>query len=108
MVVLMCLSGALSGYNGIYKIWGVQIRLMLNFVGGAGFVGLAVALMGRNRPAGIVAAAILFGALTQGGGELALEKPAITREMVVVIQGLVILFCGALGALPQAPLAWLL
>ena len=39
---------------------------------------------------------VLFGALYQGGAELAFEIPKITREMVVVIQGLVILFCGAL------------
>ena len=108
IVVAMLISGALAGCIGINEVMGAQHRLMLNFVGGAGFVGFAVALMGRNRPLGILAAAILFGALTQGGGELALEKPAITREMVVVIQGLVILFCGALESLPRAPLAWLL
>lgn len=108
IVVTMLISGALAGCIGINEVMGAQHRLMLNFVGGAGFVGFAVALMGRNRPLGILAAAILFGALTQGGGELALEKPAITREMVVVIQGLVILFCGALESLPRAPLAWLL
>lgn len=107
-VLAMLLSGALAGCIGINEVMGAQHRLMLNFVGGAGFVGLAVALMGRNRPAGIVAAAILFGALTQGGGELALEKPAITREMVVVIQGLVILFCGALETMLKAPLSSLL
>ena len=42
-------------------------------------------------------AALLFGALHQGGAELAFEIPAITREMVVVIQGLIILFSGALA-----------
>jgi ABC-type uncharacterized transport system permease subunit len=101
----MLISGALAGCIGINEVMGAQHRLMLNFVGGAGFVGLAVALMGRCRPLGILAAAILFGALTQGGGELALEKPAISREMVVVIQGLVILFCGALDRMPLSVLA---
>ena len=52
--------------------------------------------MGRNHPVGIVLASLLFGALYQGGAELSFEIPTITREMVVVIQGLVILFCGAL------------
>ena len=108
VIETMLLSGALAGCIGINEVMGAQHRLMLNFVGGAGFVGLAVALMGRNRPAGIVAAAILFGALTQGGGELALEKPLITRELVVVIQGLVILFCGALETMLKAPLASLI
>ena len=52
--------------------------------------------MGRNHPLGIVLAAVLFGALYQGGSELAFDMPAINRDMVVVIQGLVILFAGAL------------
>jgi simple sugar transport system permease protein len=57
--------------------------------------------MGRNHPLGIALAALLFGALQQGGAELAFEVPAMTREMVVVIQGLVILFSGALANLPR-------
>ncbi|MGP1394540.1 MAG: ABC transporter permease [Inquilinaceae bacterium] len=96
MILAMLLSGALAGFVGINEILGVQHRLMLNFTAGYGFVGIAVALMGRNHPAGIIAAALLFGALYQGGAELAFEIPSITREMVVFIQGLVILFAGAL------------
>jgi simple sugar transport system permease protein len=75
---------------------GEQHRMNLDFVAGAGFVGIAVALMGRNHPAGIIFAAILFGMLYQGGAELAFEMPKISRDMIVVIQGLVILFAGAL------------
>ncbi len=52
--------------------------------------------MGRNHPLGIVLAAILFGILYQGGAWLSFDMPNITREMIVVIQGLVILFAGAL------------
>ena len=78
---------------------GDQHRLMLEFTGGYGFVGIAVALMGRAHPVGIVLAAILFGVLYQGGAELAFDMPAITRDMVVVIQGLVILFAGALDGM---------
>ena len=63
---------------------------------GAGFVGIAVALMGRSHPVGIVLAAILFGMLYQGGAELTFSMPSISRDMIVVIQGLVILFAGAL------------
>jgi simple sugar transport system permease protein len=70
--------------------------LLVAFTGGFGFVGIAVALMGRNHPLGVCLAALLFGALYQGGAELAFEMRAISREMVVVIQGLIILFCGAL------------
>ena len=58
--------------------------------------GEVVALMGRNHPVGIVLAALLFGALYQGGTELAFEMPRVNKDLVVVIQGLVILFAGAL------------
>jgi simple sugar transport system permease protein len=57
---------------------------------------------------GIALAAFLFGALYQGGAELAFEMPHITRDMVVAIQGLVILFCGALEYLFAPALARLL
>jgi simple sugar transport system permease protein len=75
----------------------VQHRLLLDFVVGAGFTGIAVSLIGRNHPVGIVLAALLFGALAQGGSELAFEIPAFTRDMVMAVQGLVVLFCGALA-----------
>jgi len=93
----MALSGALAGMVGINEIMGVQHRLLLNFTAGYGFTGIAVSLMGRNHPFGIVLASLLFGALFQGGAELDFEFDRITRDMVVVIQGLIILFSGALA-----------
>ncbi len=101
----MLLSGALAGGLGLNEIMGAQHRLVLDFPGGAGFVGIAVALMGRNHPAGIFVAAVLFGALYQGGSQLSLDLPKVNRDMVVVIQGLVILLCGAMENLFRAPLA---
>ena len=53
--------------------------------------------MGRNHPVGIFFASLLFGALYQGGAELDFEFQSITREMVLMIQGLIILFSGALA-----------
>jgi simple sugar transport system permease protein len=96
IVVAMSVSGALAGLLSLNEVMGVQHRLLLNFPGGAGYVGIAVALMGRNHPVGIVLAAVLFGALYQGGSELSFDMPTLTRDMVVVIQGLIILVCGAL------------
>jgi len=105
---VMLLSGALAGGLGLNELMGEQHRILLDFPGGAGFVGIAVALMGRNRPIGIILAAVLFGALYQGGSQLSFDMPHITRDMVVVIQGLVILFCGALENIFRRPLAaWL-
>jgi simple sugar transport system permease protein len=97
VIIAMAISGALAGSVGVNEILGVQHRLLLEFVAGAGFTGIAVALMGRNHPFGIVLASLLFGALYQGGAELAFEIPTITREMIITIQGLIILFSGALA-----------
>ena len=79
-------------------------RLLLDFVAGAGFAGIAVSLIGRNHPAGIVLAALLFGALYQGGAELAFEIPGFSRDMVFMLQGLIVLFAGAMA---QVTAAWL-
>jgi hypothetical protein len=84
---------------------GVQGRLLLEFSSGYGFIGIAVALMGRAHPVGIVLASILFGMLYQGGTELSFEMPRVTRDMIVAISGLVSLFAGALDGLIRRPVA---
>jgi ABC-type uncharacterized transport system permease subunit len=96
IIITLLISAGLAGMMSLNPIMGAQDRIQLNFVGGAGFVGIAVALMGRSHPVGIIFAAILFGMLYQGGAEIAFEMPNITREMIVVIMGLVIFFAGAL------------
>ena len=103
VVVSMVISGALAGMMAINNVMGEAERLVLNAVEGAGFIGIAVALMGRSHPFGVLLAAILFGFLYQGGAELALWT-SIPREMIVVIQALVILFTGALDNMVRMPL----
>ncbi|MDO5630851.1 MAG: ABC transporter permease [Paracoccus sp. (in: a-proteobacteria)] len=102
-VIAMLISGALAGLMAINNVMGEAERLVLNNVEGAGFIGIAVALMGRNHPFGVLLAALLFGFLYQGGGELALWT-SIPRELIVVIQALVILFTGALDNMVRMPL----
>ena len=96
IMIVMTLSGALAGMVAVNQVVGVPYRLVLDYVADAGFVGIAVALMGRNHPVGIAFAALLFGALYQGGNELQYVIPGLSKEMVVVIQALVILFTGAM------------
>ena len=96
IIVVMLISGALAGLGSVNSIMGSTHYLSLNFVGGAGFVGIAIALMGRQHPVGIFLSAVLFGALIQGGFDLSLEKPNIPTETFIFIQGLIILFCGAM------------
>ena len=95
-VTTMAISGGLAGFMALNEIMGSQHRMILDYTSGYGFVGIAVALMGRSRPLGIIIAAIVFGALYQGGAELAFERPGVTRDMVLLIQGLIVLFAGAL------------
>ena len=108
MMIAMAISGALAGLVGVNEIAGVSRRLLLDFVGGAGFTGIAVAIMGRNHPVGILLASLLFGALFQGGAEVTFEMPGVTRDMVVTLQGFIILFSGAMAYVLAPHLARLL
>lgn len=97
IIITMAISGALAGLVAVNEAIGVQKRLVIGYVGGYGFVGIAVAFMGRAHPIGVLFAALLFGALYQGGQELAFEMPSVSAELIVIIQALVILFTGAMS-----------
>jgi simple sugar transport system permease protein len=110
ILLSMTVSGALAGFVGINEIAGVHGRLLPDFVAGAGFAGIAVSLIGRNHPLGIVFASVLFGALYQGGSELAFEINGFSRDMVFMLQGLIVLFAGAMAhvAAPWLARLWAL
>ncbi len=108
VILAMAISGALAGLVGMNEVAGVSGKLVLEFVSGAGFTGIAVALMGRNHPLGILLSSLLFGALFQGGAELAFDVPGFSRDMVVMLQGFVVLFSGAMTYVIAPPLAWML
>ena len=102
IIIAMLISGALAGCMAINSVMATE-RLVLNSVEGAGFIGIAVALMGRSHPFGVVLAALMFGFLVQGGAEIDFWTD-IPRELIVVIQALVILFTGALDNMVRMPL----
>jgi simple sugar transport system permease protein len=106
IMITMLLSGALAGLMSINNVMGESERLVQNSTEGAGFIGIAVALMGRNHPIGVLLAALLFGFLYQGGAELGLWT-SIPIELRIVVQGLVILFTGALDQMVRMLLGWL-
>ncbi|HYD80596.1 MAG TPA: ABC transporter permease [Paucimonas sp.] len=108
IIVAMLISGALAGLASVNSLMGSTHYMALNFTGGAGFIGIAIALMGRRHPLGILLSSILFGALIQGGFDLSLEKSNIPPETFIFIQGLIILFCGAMENLYAPALAALL
>jgi len=90
------LSGALAGLGGINYVLGYKHYYEEGFAAGAGFLGIAVALVGRNHPVGVVIAAFLFATLSQGG--LAIHA-LVPKQMVEVLQGVVILAVAA--AVPE-------
>lgn len=102
-MIAMTISGSLAGLMAINTVMGEGKRLVLDPVEGAGFIGIAVALIGRSHPLGVFLAAILFGMLYQGGFDLSFDMPKVSREMILVIQALVILFTGALENLVRMP-----
>jgi simple sugar transport system permease protein len=84
----MILSGALAGIGGINYALGYKRYYEEGFASGTGFLGIAVALVGRNHPVGVILGALLFAVLSQGG--LAVNA-LVPKEMVEVMQAVVIL-----------------
>jgi simple sugar transport system permease protein len=96
-MIALCLGGGLAGCVGIAEVLGNAGKFKLGFSPEYGFMGIAVALLGRNHPAGIVAAAVLFGALHKGAGDLDLESEHVTRELSLMLQALIMLSVSAEG-----------
>ncbi len=94
MVLTMAISGAVAGLAGSTIVLGVLGRFITNFSPGYGFTGIAVAVLGRNRPIGVLGAALLFGALEAGKVSMQLFTE-IPGDLLTVVQGLVILFVAA-------------
>ncbi len=84
----LTLSGVIAGMGGINYVLGYKHYYEDGFAGGSGFLGIAVALVGRNHPFGVVIAAFFFATLSQGG--LAIHA-FVPKQMMDVLQGVVIL-----------------
>ncbi len=93
-VLTMVIAGGLAGLAGASVMLVPQGKLTPGFSPGYGFDAIALALLGKSRPAGIVAAAILFGVLRAGATPMQ-AATAIPIDLVVVVQALVIMFIAA-------------
>jgi simple sugar transport system permease protein len=96
----MAVAGALAGLVGVHEVLLYRHRFLDNFSTGLGFMGVAVALMGRNHPLGIILAALLFGFLDRGALEIDIFTE-VPRELIVVMQALIILFVVSIGEIAR-------
>jgi simple sugar transport system permease protein len=94
IVAVMACSGALAGLAGANQVLGVLGRASPNFSGGIGFDAIAVALLGRSHPAGVLLAGLLFGALEAGGRQMQ-ASAGVRIDLISIIQALIIVFVAA-------------
>jgi len=93
-VMVMVVAGALAGLGGSMIVLGTAYTLTNAVIGSAGFDGLLVGLLGRAKPWGVLAAALLFGALQAGGNRMQ-SFSGISLELVGVLQALIVVFVAA-------------
>jgi ABC-type uncharacterized transport system permease subunit len=94
IVVVMACAGALAGLAGANQVLGVLGRASPNFSAGIGFDAIAVALLGRSHPVGVLLAGILFGALQAGGRQMQVAA-GVSIDLIAIIQALIIVFIAA-------------
>ncbi|MEY2532215.1 MAG: ral nucleoside transport system permease protein, partial [bacterium] len=101
-VLVMAVCGLFAGLGGAMDVLGWQFRIATNDITGGigiGFLGIAVALLGRSTASGTAAAALLFGALVSGTSQRNLDPaifaPELASNLTTIIQGLVVLFVSA-------------
>jgi simple sugar transport system permease protein len=96
-IIAMAIAGGLAGLVGVAEVLGNAGKFKMEFSPGYGFMGIAVALLGRNQPVGVIAAALLFGALHKGTADLDMDTEHVTRELSLVLQAMIILAVSADG-----------
>lgn len=94
MVIAMTLAGALAGLAGANEVLGVNHHLAVAFSSGYGFDSIALALLGKSHPLGVVLAALLFGTLRNGAVRMQLAA-GIPIDIISVLQGLILAFIAA-------------
>ena len=90
-ILAMFISGGIAGLAAIGPVLGFALKTREGFTSNAGFVGIAVALLGRNTPLGIICSALLFGVLTKGALDLDMDTQFVSRDLATVIQALIVM-----------------
>jgi simple sugar transport system permease protein len=92
IIIAMLISGALAGLVATNEVMGYSFRWRQELFTNMGFNGIAVALLGKNHPLGVVLAAILFGILSYGGALVNIFTAGkIPRELIIVIQAVIVI-----------------
>ena len=99
IIIAMTISGALAGMVAVGEVMGYRYRYYDGFSDGWGYLGIAVALLGRNHPLGIFIAALFFAILKRGGIFVDIETRYVSKDLVEVLQALIILFVASAGIL---------
>jgi ABC-type uncharacterized transport system permease subunit len=94
MVLAMSLSGALAGLAGTNEVLGVNHNIAMAFSSGYGFDSIALALLGKSHPVGVVLAALLFGTLRNGATRMMVTS-GIPIDIISVLQALILAFIAA-------------
>jgi simple sugar transport system permease protein len=94
ITITMTLSGLLAGLAGAIEVTALNYRHELGFSVGYGFDAIAIALLGKTHPLGVVLAAILFGAMRNGATRMQFLTQ-IPVDVISVIQALILLFVAA-------------
>jgi simple sugar transport system permease protein len=92
IIVAMTLSGVLAGMVGIGEVMGTRHHFETGFSADWGFLGIAVALLGRNHPLGVLIAALFFGVLLRGEIFVDAFTPNVSKDLGWVLQAIIILF----------------
>lgn len=92
IIIAMTISGGLAGMVAIGEVLGYRYRYYDGFSDGWGFLGIAVALLGRNHPLGIFVAAIFFAVLKRGEIFVDIETKYVSKDLVEVLQAIIIIF----------------
>ena len=94
IVAAMATAGALAGLAGANQVLGVLGRATPGFSAGIGFDAIAVALLGRSHPVGVLLAGLLFGALEAGGRQMQVDA-GVSIDLIGIIQALIVVFIAA-------------
>jgi len=101
IIIAMTISGALAGMVAIGEVLGYRYRYYDGFSDGWGYLGIAVALLGRNHPLGIFIAAIFFAVLKRGEIFVDIETKYVSKDLVEVLQAIIIIFVASLQRLTR-------